>query len=148
MGCSWDSRSLGATALLAALALPLEFRNRDPALSVEPPRQAPWVFAPGRLLAEHDSVWTQVSCPERLSRSGPPGYDDVVPFARHLVERFPDRVRWGTDGPHPNLTHHMPDDGELVDAIPRIAPTAELPHELLVENPMRLYWGDPAPTSP
>jgi hypothetical protein len=101
-----------------------------------------------RLLAEHDNVWTKVSCPERLSRSGPPGYDDVVPFARHLVERFPDRVLWGTGWPHPDLTHHMPDDSELVDVIPHIAPTAVLQHELLVENPMRLSWGDPAPASP
>jgi 2-pyrone-4,6-dicarboxylate lactonase len=93
-----------------------------------------------RLLAEHDNVWTKVSCPERLSRLGPPGYDDVVPFARHLVERFSDRVLWGTDWPHPNMTSHMPDDGVLVDVIPRIAPTAELQRKLLVDNPMRLYW--------
>jgi 2-pyrone-4,6-dicarboxylate lactonase len=93
-----------------------------------------------RLLAEHDNIWTKVSCPERLSRLGPPGYDDVVPFARHVVERFPDRVLWGTDWPHPNMTSHMPDDGALVDVIPRIAPTAELQHKLLVDNPMRLYW--------
>jgi len=93
-----------------------------------------------RLLAEHDHIWTKVSCPERLSRTGPPGYDDVTPFARYLVARFPDRVLWGTDWPHPNLTHHMPDDGQLVDVIPRIAPTAELQHQLLVDNPMRLYW--------
>jgi 2-pyrone-4,6-dicarboxylate lactonase len=65
----------------------------------------------------------------------------VVPFARCLVERFPDRVLWGTDWPHPNLKGHMPDDGELVDGIPRIAPSAELLHKLLVDNPMRLYWG-------
>jgi 2-pyrone-4,6-dicarboxylate lactonase len=96
-----------------------------------------------RLLAEHDNVWTKVSCPERLSRTGPPGYDDVVPFARHLVERFPERVLWGTDWPHPNLKAYMPDDGELVDVIPRIAPTAELQRKLLVDNPMRLYWGPP-----
>jgi len=82
----------------------------------------------------------KVSCPERLSRSGPPTYDDVVPFARHLVERFPDRVLWGTDWPHPNLKSHMPDDGTLVDVIPRIALTAELQRKLLVDNPMRLYW--------
>jgi 2-pyrone-4,6-dicarboxylate lactonase len=93
-----------------------------------------------RLLAEHDNIWTKVSCPERLSRLGPPGYDDVVPFARCVVERFPDRVLWGTDWPHPNMTGHMPDDGELVDVIPRIAPTAELQRALLVDNPMRLYW--------
>ena len=35
-----------------------------------------------------------------------------------------------------------PDDGHLVDMIPRIAPTVELQHKLLVENPNRLYWGD------
>jgi 2-pyrone-4,6-dicarboxylate lactonase len=93
-----------------------------------------------RLLAEHDNIWTKVSCPERLSRTGPPSYDDVVPFARHLVERFPDRVLWGTDWPHPNLKGHMPDDGALVDVIPRIAPSAELSRKLLVDNPMRLYW--------
>jgi 2-pyrone-4,6-dicarboxylate lactonase len=93
-----------------------------------------------RLLREHPNIWSKVSCPERLSASGPPTYDDVVPFARRLVETFPDRVLWGTDWPHPNLKTHMPDDGTLVDMIPRIAPTAELQRKLLVDNPMRLYW--------
>lgn len=93
-----------------------------------------------RLMVEHDNVWTKVSCPERLSKVGPPGYDDVVPFARTLVERFPDRVLWGTDWPHPNMTTHAPDDGALVDIIPRIATNAALQHKLLVDNPMRLYW--------
>jgi 2-pyrone-4,6-dicarboxylate lactonase len=93
-----------------------------------------------RLMDEHANVWSKVSCPERLSKSGPPGYDDVVPFARCLVERFPDRVLWGTDWPHPNLRNHMPDDGWLVDMVPRIAVTADLQRRLLVDNPMRLYW--------
>lgn len=48
-------------------------------------------------LMERANVWSKVTCPERLSVSGPPGYDDVVPFARRLVEAFPDRVLWGTD---------------------------------------------------
>jgi len=93
-----------------------------------------------RLLREHPNVWTKVSCPERMSLSGPPRYDDVQPFARRLVETFPERVLWGTDWPHPNLKSHMPDDGTLVDMIPRIAPTAALQRQLLVDNPMRLYW--------
>ncbi len=63
-----------------------------------------------------------------------------MPFARHIVESFPDRVLWGTDWPHPNLKTHMPDDGALVDLIPRVAPTEELQHKLLIDNPMRLYW--------
>jgi 2-pyrone-4,6-dicarboxylate lactonase len=93
-----------------------------------------------RLMRQHPNFWSKVSCPERLSRIGPPGYDDVVPFARQLVQQFPDRVLWGTDWPHPNIKSQMPDDGALVDFIPRIAPTAELQRRLLVDNPMRLYW--------
>jgi 2-pyrone-4,6-dicarboxylate lactonase len=95
-----------------------------------------------RLMREHPRIWSKVSCAERLSKSGPPDYDDVVPFARRLVESFPDRVLWGTDWPHPNLKSHMPDDGKLVDFIPRIATSAQLQHQLLVDNPMRLYWND------
>ena len=93
-----------------------------------------------RLMDEHENVWSKVTCPERLSKIGPPSYSDVIPFARHLVERFPDRVLWGTDWPHPNMTTHMPDDGNLVDFIPKIAVTAELQKKLLVDNPLRLYW--------
>jgi 2-pyrone-4,6-dicarboxylate lactonase len=104
-----------------------------------------------KLMREHGNVWSKVSCPERLSVSGPPALDgesnayrDVVPFARRIVETFPDRVLWGTDWPHPNLKEHMPDDGLLVDFIPHVAPTAELQRKLLVENPMRLYWPEQA----
>ncbi len=100
-----------------------------------------------KFMREHPNVWSKVSCPERLSVTGPPALDgeqqayrDVLPFARHLVEHFPDRVLWGTDWPHPNLKDHMPDDGLLVDFIPAIAPTLALQQQLLVSNPMRLYW--------
>ncbi len=93
-----------------------------------------------KLMREHPNFWSKVSCPERLSREGPPGYRDVRPFARRVVETFPDRVLWGTDWPHPNMKNHMPDDGQLVDVIPHFAPTSELQHKLLIDNPMRLYW--------
>jgi 2-pyrone-4,6-dicarboxylate lactonase len=103
-----------------------------------------------RFVERHD-VWVKVSCPERLSLTGPPALDgerdayrDVVPFSRRVIAEFPDAVLWGTDWPHPNLTDHMPDDGLLVDVIPHIAVTAEQQHRLLVANPMRLYWPDEA----
>ena len=97
-----------------------------------------------RLLEENENMWAKVSCPDRLSVSGPPAYDDVVPFAKRVVENFPDRVLWGTDWPHPNMKSHMPDDGKLVDYIPKIAVTADLQRRLLVDNPMRLYWPEEA----
>ncbi len=92
------------------------------------------------LMAGNARIWSKVTCPERLSISGPPSYDDFVPFGRTLVEAFPDRVLWGTDWPHPNMTTHMPDDGDLTNMIPRIAPTPDARQALLVDIPMRLYW--------
>jgi 2-pyrone-4,6-dicarboxylate lactonase len=93
-----------------------------------------------KLMRQHGNIWSKVSGAERLSRTGPPEYEDFVPFARRIVETFPDRVLWGTDWPHPNLKTHMPDDGHLVDLLPRIAPTQSLRKNLLVDNPHRLYW--------
>ncbi|MCL2782358.1 MAG: amidohydrolase family protein [Propionibacteriaceae bacterium] len=100
-----------------------------------------------KLMDDNDHVWVKTTGAERLTVTGPNALDgerfpyrDVAPFARTLIERYPDRVLWGTDWPHPNLTDHMPDDGLLVDFIPHIAVTPELQKKLLVDNPMRLYW--------
>ena len=100
-----------------------------------------------KLMREHPNFWSKLSCPERLSLTGPQAlngeqhaYTDVVPFARRLMQAFPDRVLFGTDWPHPNLKDHMPDDGLLVDWVAQIAPTEAERQKLLVDNPMRLYW--------
>ena len=94
-----------------------------------------------KLIGEMRKIYVKVTGPERISAKGPP-YDDVIPFARAIVERFPDRVLWGTDWPHPNMTTHMPDDGALTDMIPKFAPQAEQQRKLLVDNPTRLYWSN------
>ncbi|HHP0480968.1 TPA: amidohydrolase family protein [Vibrio campbellii] len=91
------------------------------------------------LMERNPDIWCKVSCPERLTQT-PPDYSDVVPFAKTLVELFPNRVLWGTDWPHPNMKSHTPDDGHLVDVIPQIATTTEQQKALLVTNPMKLYW--------
>lgn len=90
-------------------------------------------------MTKNENIWTKVTCPERLTTTGA-SYDEVVPYYQAIVDRFEDRVLWGTDWPHPNMKSHMPDDGVLVDYIPRIARTQEQIHKLLVTNPMRLYW--------
>lgn len=95
-------------------------------------------------MAAREDIWCKVTCPERLSAEGPPFYSDVVPFGRRVVEQFPNRVLWGTDWPHPNMKTHTPDEGQLVDFIPKVAVTAEQQHKLLVDNPMRLYWPEEA----
>jgi len=103
----------------------------------------------GRFLrfVDRGDVWVKVSCPERLSVTGPRAlhgeqraYIDVVPYARQVIEEFPEAVLWGTDWPHPNRTDHMRDDGLLVDYLAQIAVTPLQQQQLLVTNPMRLYW--------
>lgn len=94
-----------------------------------------------QFMREHD-VWAKVSCPDRLTVTGSPLYTDVIPFAKAIVEEFPDRVLWGTDWPHPNMKKEMPDDGILVDYVPSIATTPELQQKLLVTNPNNLYWSE------
>ncbi len=90
------------------------------------------------LLVGDDRFWVKISCPERLSKQGPP-YADVDPVARALLAAVPRRVLWGTDWPHPNMKSHMPDDGALVDRILAICDSDELRQQVLVTNPARLY---------
>ena len=94
-----------------------------------------------KLMENNNNIWNKVTCPERLTATGAP-YDDVVPYYQTIVDQFEDRVLWGTDWPHPNMKSHMPDDGALVDYIPRIARTSDQRQKLLVANPMRLYWDE------
>lgn len=90
-------------------------------------------------LMQDERFWVKVCGSERISRAGPP-FHDAAEFGRLLVEKFPTRVLWGTDWPHPNIKVNMPDDGELVDLLKIIAPTPESLQALVVDNPTRLYW--------
>lgn len=91
------------------------------------------------LLDSRDDIWFKATCPDRLDAGGDP-WDDFARAIRPLVEDYQDRVIWGSDWPHPNMESNIPDDGHLVDMIPRIAVTPELQRKLLIDNPMRLYW--------
>ena len=91
-----------------------------------------------QLLSRNERCWVKVSGAERISSAGPP-FTDAVPFAQALIEAAPDRVLWGTDWPHPNISKYMPNDGDLVDLIPLFMPDPATQHKVLVENPHRLY---------
>jgi predicted TIM-barrel fold metal-dependent hydrolase len=92
-------------------------------------------------LMKLETCWVKVCGSERVSTAGPP-FHDAIPFAKALIEAAPDRVLWGTDWPHPNIAKHMPNDGDLVDLVPLMAPDERLQRKLLVENPARLYGFD------
>ena len=91
-------------------------------------------------LLDNANVHVKVSGIDRIesaSRAGS-GYPMAVHLAARLVADFPQQCVWGLDWPHPNHTH-IPDDGELVNALSKIAPNAEALHQLLVTNPQALY---------
>lgn len=93
------------------------------------------------LLDSRPDIWFKATCPDRLDSTNDP-WDDFSSAVQPLVEDYQDRVLWGTDWPHPNMQDDIPDDGHLVDMIPRIATTEALQHKLLITNPMKLYWAD------
>jgi 2-pyrone-4,6-dicarboxylate lactonase len=96
------------------------------------------------LLDSRPDINFKPTCPDRLDalKEGVMGdpWDNFARAVAPLVADYPDRCIWGTDWPHPNMQDEVPDDGHIVDMIPRIAPTAELRRALLVDNPERLYW--------
>ncbi|MEN9636092.1 MAG: hypothetical protein RL077_4496 [Verrucomicrobiota bacterium] len=87
---------------------------------------------------QRENWWCKVCGAERISRAGPPFYD-AIPFAQELIALAPDRILWGTDFPHPNITRWMPNDGDLLDLMPLFAPDPALQQKILVDNPARLY---------
>jgi 2-pyrone-4,6-dicarboxylate lactonase len=91
------------------------------------------------LLDSRPDIWFKATCPDRLDPSRDP-WNAFAAAVAPLVADYPDRVLWGTDWPHPNMETNIPDDGHLVDMIPRIASTTDLQQRLLITNPMRLYW--------
>ena len=93
------------------------------------------------LLDSRPDIHFKPTCPDRLDPTGDP-WNAFAEAVAPLVADYPDRCIWGTDWPHPNMQDNVPDDGHLVDMIPRIAPTEDLQRKLLVDNPERLYWAD------
>ena len=93
------------------------------------------------LLDSRPDIHFKPTCPDRLDPTGDP-WNAFAEAVRPLVEDYPDRCIWGTDWPHPNMQDKIPDDGHLVDMIPRIATSEELQRKLLVDNPNDLYWAD------
>jgi predicted TIM-barrel fold metal-dependent hydrolase len=120
-------------------------------------RAADGVQAPGfstlLRLARLDHVWFKL-IGYRSSMQWPL-YPDVTPLARALAAVAPDRCLWGTDWPHTNLalrpgyhlsicstdseTDHMPNDGDLADALNEWLPDAAIRRRVLVDNPARLF---------
>jgi len=90
-------------------------------------------------LIDGGRTWVKLSGVDKMAHQSYP-FADAVGLAWELMKAVPERVLWGTDWPHPNVgPHGVPDDGDLVDIIPMIAPDGKLQQRLLVQNPAELY---------
>jgi predicted TIM-barrel fold metal-dependent hydrolase len=122
-------------AMFRAIPVPMVIDHMGRVVAKDGPEQKPF-----RVLLDfmrNENAWVKICGAERVSSSGPP-FADAVPFAQALIAAAPDRILWGTDWPHPNVKH-MPNDGDLVDLIPLMAPDPALQKKILVDNPARLY---------
>ena len=90
-------------------------------------------------LLETGRCWVKLSGAYRFTAETEAPYTDVLPVARALVEKAPDRMVWGSDWPHPFVHIPMPNDGELLDMLWDWVPDAKLREQILVHNPARLY---------
>ena len=131
-----SARIAEMSPLLARLPVPVVIDHMGRIDASAGPDQAP--FAALMWLLENEHVWVKVSGVERASRQDAP-YADAVPFARTLAGRYPERVLWATDWPHPNFRAGPPDDGALVSLLAHIASDEARQRALLVDNPMRFY---------
>jgi predicted TIM-barrel fold metal-dependent hydrolase len=121
--------------LFRTLPLPMVIDHMGRVVAKDGLDQAPFTVLLETM--KNDNCWVKICGAERVSSKGPP-FDDAVPFAQALIAAAPDRILWGTDWPHPNVKW-MPNDGDLVDLFPRMAPDAALQKKILVDNPARLY---------
>lgn len=122
--------------ILRTLPLPFVIDHMGRIKAGDGLKQAP--FEALLALMRSETCWVKLCGAERISTAGPP-FHDALPFAQALIAAAPDRVLWGTDWPHPNIRGAMPNDGDLVDLLPLLAPDESARRKLLVENPARLY---------
>jgi len=94
-------------------------------------------------------AYVKISAAYRSSNAAP-AYADVAPLARALIDANPERVLWGSDWPHPHAAapgserdaltpFYDIDDGLALNQLADWAPDAATRHQILVENPARLY---------
>ena len=88
-------------------------------------------------LLEHGHCWVKLSAPY-YGNNDRPGYAFATAVATRLLALRPDRMLFGTNWPHPHSSP-APDDGDLIDWLAAVAGGRAQLHQVLVENPSRLY---------
>jgi D-galactarolactone isomerase len=82
--------------------------------------------------------WLKLSGAYIDSRVGLDAYQKSTALAQAYLAQAPNQLLWGSDWPHPTAAD-KPDDAMLFDLLTQWVPDAVLRHQILVENPERLY---------
>jgi predicted TIM-barrel fold metal-dependent hydrolase len=80
--------------------------------------------------------WVKLTGIYRMSAA--PGFADVAPMARALIEAAPDRLIWGSDFPHLSFEDKV-GSIQLFNLLGKWAPDEATRRRILVENPAKLY---------
>ena len=90
-------------------------------------------------LLDAGRCWVKLSAPYHGSKSGPPRYEDIGAIAIELVKRWPERMLFATNWPHPSVEGEMPDALALMRLLWEWAPDSATRKRILVDNPAKLY---------
>jgi 2-pyrone-4,6-dicarboxylate lactonase len=85
--------------------------------------------------------WVKIS--PRVTRQDNFPFSDVKPFVEHLAARYPDRLLWGSDWPHPQYFKPMPNDIDLLDQMLDWVPDEAVRNKIFVDNPAELFGFSP-----
>ena len=80
--------------------------------------------------------WVKLTGIYRMSSA--PGFADVLPMARALIEAAPDRLIWGSDHPHLSFADKV-SNTQLYNLLGKWAPDEATRKRILVDNPQQLY---------
>ena len=94
------------------------------------------------LLETEENAYLNIYAWYDLTAMGPPAYADMAEIAGPLVAARPDRIIWGTNWPHPTFEVPVPEDADLLDFLLAAVPDEGHRHQVLVDNPARLYGWD------
>lgn len=88
-------------------------------------------------LMDTGRCWIKLSA--FMSSAPPPLFADAIVPNQVLVNRFPSRVLWGSDWPHPSWPQSTVNDGDLLDLLRLWAPEESARTRILVDNPEALF---------
>jgi D-galactarolactone isomerase len=89
-------------------------------------------------LIDSGRVWFKIAAPYEISKSGPPGYDDVGRLARGLIAHAPERGMWGTNWPHVNSEGPV-DEDILLELIREWTSDEKTLRQILVDTPAEFF---------